>query len=265
MPARKADSAAAGSSLGEMFVCERLHGNAKLSAAGCARRWSTAQESRPQPEDGLYPCLTCPIGAARAGRPGDGAFEAAELLRKWAICPRCCHPGSRIPSGRLVKGHLCISCYKPAPRGAERQERQGQSAQSPPPRCFARRRRRQHHQTDALRGRPVGTGSDGGRGDASEGPARLPVRPGPATRRRLACRPCATCRTQISERAGVYCCGVCGGEGRGSPEAVCGCGIRFPGTPLRASRLFRCRLRAVDDPATPGTVVIAFGEESVSA
>ncbi len=86
----------------ELIDCERRA--MRLTSAGCARLWTSAQEARPEPWEGRSACRTCPLGAARAGRPLPPNAAAAELLRR--VCPRCLRQAQR-----LINGLHCVSCY----------------------------------------------------------------------------------------------------------------------------------------------------------
>ncbi len=85
-----------------LFRCPRQA--MTLTAAGCARLWSSAQAKKPAPYEGRAHCFTCPIGARHAGKPEAALFEPVQELK--AYCPRC-----RRVAGRLINGRWCISCY----------------------------------------------------------------------------------------------------------------------------------------------------------
>jgi hypothetical protein len=86
----------------EVFRCDRRQ--MTLSRPGCAKLWESALRNRPEPYEGRFACLACPIGAANAGKPIIVTASATELLRM--VCPRC-----RNPASRLIHSRLCISCY----------------------------------------------------------------------------------------------------------------------------------------------------------
>ena len=96
-----------------LFLCERQR--ARLTVGACARLWLSANdaERKPHPWEGRHACITCPIGAANAGRPMSPV--AAEVMALRTICPRCL-----CPSDRIIKDLLCISCYN---RDAEARRR----------------------------------------------------------------------------------------------------------------------------------------------
>lgn len=86
----------------ETFRCERQA--LVLTKPGCARLWLSAQENEPKPWEGRAKCLTCPIGAAHAGRTIAPMAEITAELKR--ICPRC----ERFAT-RLIGKRLCVSCY----------------------------------------------------------------------------------------------------------------------------------------------------------
>ncbi len=232
-----------------------------LSAAGCARLWHSAQETRPLPWEGRHRCLSCPIGAARAGRPGVGPFPPAELLREWVICPRSRRPATRLSRGHLINGRLCVSCSN-----RDREVLRGEDARGRPPRLVLRdvtlavvesgavRHALRYRVTSDLEAMLV-------EAMQAKGPLAFPCSAPPPVGDgwRPAPHACRRCRLQLVERAGTFRCPRCGGEGQGSPEAICGCGISFPETPLRGVRLFRCGLHLGRDLETTTGVVIGFG------
>ena len=86
----------------ELFVCERR--TMRLSRPSCARLWESAQRNRPEVWEGRHSCLTCPVGAAHAGKTVAPNADVAEAYRM--VCPRCFRRADR-----LIKGDLCVSCY----------------------------------------------------------------------------------------------------------------------------------------------------------
>ncbi len=245
----------------EVVLCERAR--MTLSVAGCARYWLSAQESRPRPWEGRHRCLTCPIGAARAGRPGDGPFLPAELLRQWAICPRCCRPATRLSRDHLIRGRLCVSCFN-----RDREVLKGKNAKGRPPQLVLRDVTLAVVEGDGVRQIPhprVKSDLEAMLVEAmrAKGPLAFScVAPPPGGDGwRPVPHACRHCRVQLSGRAGTFRCAGCGGEGQGSPEAICGCGIA-PGTSLRGAGLFRCRPYPGREPTAPAEVVIAFGEKA---
>jgi hypothetical protein len=86
----------------DMMRCDRQ--NMTLTRGGCTRLWLSTRVTRPDPWEGRRHCLTCPVGAANAGRPMAQMDETTEALR--LICPRC----TRVAM-RLINGRLCVSCY----------------------------------------------------------------------------------------------------------------------------------------------------------
>lgn len=88
----------------EMVECSRMA--ARLSLAGCQRQWKAAQERIPASWESIAHCRACPIGAVRSGATVAAASAQAATAALQTICPRC-----EKPSERLIKNHLCISCY----------------------------------------------------------------------------------------------------------------------------------------------------------
>jgi hypothetical protein len=86
----------------DLFTCERQ--KMRLTAPGCSRLWLSAQNDPPKEWEGRASCVTCPIGAANAGRTISPVAESVAVLAK--ICPRCFRQ-----SDRLIKKLLCVSCY----------------------------------------------------------------------------------------------------------------------------------------------------------
>ena len=88
----------------EMVACPPM--SARLSLAGCQRMWRSAQERRPEAWEAKRHCLTCQLGAERAGVGAEVARRAAiaEAMRR--VCPRC-----ERRAARLIGGRHCVSCY----------------------------------------------------------------------------------------------------------------------------------------------------------
>lgn len=88
----------------DLFHCQRQ--NMRLTAAGCARLWRSAQDkgNAPKPWEGRLACVTCPFGAANAGVKVSPVVESVAILSK--VCSRCLRL-----SDRIIEGRLCISCY----------------------------------------------------------------------------------------------------------------------------------------------------------
>lgn len=89
----------------EMIECERQR--MRLSKAGCARLWRSAQERKPEPWEGRAHCRTCPIGAACAGVAAAPAATAAAAEKLRPTCGRCGKVSDRFIHARGI----CISCY----------------------------------------------------------------------------------------------------------------------------------------------------------
>ena len=106
-----------------LFDCARR--SLRLTGGWCARLFLSARADRPQPHEGRHACLACPVGAAHAGvaAPAPPAIEALH-----AVCSRC-----RRVSGRLIQGHLCVSCYN-----RDREARLGRNCKGGVPRLVAR-------------------------------------------------------------------------------------------------------------------------------
>ena len=86
----------------DLFLCDRR--SMRLTQAGCARLWESAQDDPPKPHEGRYACRTCEIGAANAGKPHDPFVEIRDELKR--ICTRCGKVSSRI-----ICQVFCPSCY----------------------------------------------------------------------------------------------------------------------------------------------------------
>lgn len=91
------------------FDCAKLH--ARLATSVCADMWRAANEGH---SERYSACRACPIGAAHAGV--DNASRSP--IRGALICARC-----QEGTNRLIKGHLCPSCYN-----REREVRVGRNA-----------------------------------------------------------------------------------------------------------------------------------------
>lgn len=98
-----------------MFRCEKR--KASLKVESCAGMWRAAND-KGAPER-LDQCKNCPLGAKHAG-VGEISLSP---LRGMSICGRC-HAGST----RLIRGHLCPSCYN-----RELEYRKGRNARGTAP------------------------------------------------------------------------------------------------------------------------------------
>jgi hypothetical protein len=109
----------------ELFDCAALR--ARLSRAGCVRRWSTANDgAAPAPWDSLTHCRCCPIGAGHAGRPPAEMAVAAARDTLARTCTRCGATG-----GRIVLNRWCVSCYN-----RQREAERGRNAKGGRPRLM---------------------------------------------------------------------------------------------------------------------------------
>jgi hypothetical protein len=88
----------------EMVPCPPM--SARLTLSACRRMWTSAQEQRPQPWDSRVKCLTCQLGAERAGASAQVAATKAAVESIRTICPSCSRPAAR-----LIHGMRCVSCY----------------------------------------------------------------------------------------------------------------------------------------------------------
>ncbi|HET8550929.1 MAG TPA: hypothetical protein VFM97_00450 [Gammaproteobacteria bacterium] len=102
----------------ELFTCPRHAGNLRLMPSSCAAMWNKAQ--RAEPDDRLFPCRGCEIGARHAGHAPE---DAHGRLPAESICARC-HRSPR----RFIDGRICVSCYN---RG--REWKLGRNAKGRPP------------------------------------------------------------------------------------------------------------------------------------
>lgn len=82
-----------------LFACDRL--SARLTQAGCARRWEDAHLHSNAKNDALLPCRGCPLGAKHAGKP----HVAYSAMYGASICPRC-----RKGTSRMIYNRTCVSC-----------------------------------------------------------------------------------------------------------------------------------------------------------
>jgi hypothetical protein len=105
------------------FFCERLR--ATIDTANCADRWARAL-----PKDivaaKFITCLRCPLGWRHHGEHHPGQMPAAAQEQKSSVCVRCGRP-----SGRLVSGEVCLSCYN-----REAEWRRGYDARGNVPRNY---------------------------------------------------------------------------------------------------------------------------------
>ena len=108
-----------------MFRCDRL--SASLRADTCAGMWREANANG-QPQERLFRCRSCPVGAVHAGEVG----ASCHRLRGLSICARCHRTGLR-----LIGGNLCVSC-------ANRQYEwvKGKNAKGQPPKLHPKLERR---------------------------------------------------------------------------------------------------------------------------
>lgn len=83
----------------QMFTCAKRR--ASLQVASCADMWLEANQQRIAPER-LDLCKNCPLGAEHAGVKD----VSLSPLRGVSVCARC-----QLGTTRLVKHHLCVSCY----------------------------------------------------------------------------------------------------------------------------------------------------------
>jgi hypothetical protein len=70
---------------------------------------------------------------------------------------------------------------------------------------------------------------------------------------------CRRCLGPILVRGDIYICAICRAEAEGSPEDLCGCGIRGAGLLGYRRGGFRCIANPAPSPANPAAVLIAFG------
>ena len=69
---------------------------------------------------------------------------------------------------------------------------------------------------------------------------------------------CTRCHGPILVQGERFMCAVCRAETTGTPDAICGCGIR--GKELGpSSNGFRCQANPAPQPGNPAAVVITFG------
>jgi hypothetical protein len=94
--------------LPELVDCPPMR--SRMLERSCIRMWTSARDAAPRPEECRYACLTCPLGAQRAGvdvAAAVAAASAAVVDRAFGrVCPRC-----ERPTARLINGRSCISCY----------------------------------------------------------------------------------------------------------------------------------------------------------
>ena len=86
----------------EIVRCEPK--SMSLTRSGCARLWSSARGSAPQPWEGRAACVACRDGAINSGFTPSPVAGLAEAVAR--VCPRCLRSSSRI-----INGRLCVSCY----------------------------------------------------------------------------------------------------------------------------------------------------------
>ena len=99
----------------------------RMLERSCVRMWTSARDAPPRPEESRHACLTCPLGAQRAGVDRSVAVAAASAAAMeqalGRVCPRCARP-----AGRLINGRFCISWYN-----RDREARIGRNAKGTPP------------------------------------------------------------------------------------------------------------------------------------
>lgn len=83
----------------QMFTCAKRR--ASLRVESCADMWREANQQRGTPER-LDLCKNCQLGAEHAGVKD----VSLSPLCGASICARC-----QISTKRLIKNHLCVSCY----------------------------------------------------------------------------------------------------------------------------------------------------------
>lgn len=99
----------------------------RMTAPACARMWNSTKEKPPAPHEARSACVTCPLGAQRAGidvavaEAQARAAALADVMRHH--CPRCSQKAAR-----LINGRFCISCYN-----RDREARIGRNAKGTPP------------------------------------------------------------------------------------------------------------------------------------
>lgn len=83
----------------DLFTCERIPGNLRLTIAGCATQFKRAQTGEIDSHPQLEPCRECEAGSANAG-----AKIIPPLLR---VCVRCQRGSMR----RLIGKLICVNCH----------------------------------------------------------------------------------------------------------------------------------------------------------
>ncbi|WP_198374031.1 hypothetical protein [Neoroseomonas rubea] len=109
----------------ELVDCPPMR--SRMTERACVRMWSSTQEKPPELHEARTACLTCPLGAQRAGidvaiaERLAHAAALADVMRHH--CPRCSRKAAR-----LINGRFCISCYN-----RDREARIGRNAKGTPP------------------------------------------------------------------------------------------------------------------------------------
>lgn len=82
----------------DYFICPRQPGELRLSTGACSKLYQRAKKS--EPWDAAHHCKGCAIGARHSGEaPPKQAMPTRECLR----CGK--------QATRLIRNHLCVSCY----------------------------------------------------------------------------------------------------------------------------------------------------------
>lgn len=115
--------------LPELVDCPPMR--SRMMERSCVRMWTSARDVAPRPEESRHACLTCPLGAQRAGvnvAEAVAAASAAAVEQAFGrVCPRCTRPAAR-----LIHGRWCIDCYN-----RDREARIGRNAKGTPPQIAA--------------------------------------------------------------------------------------------------------------------------------
>ena len=122
--------------LPELVPCPPMR--SRMTERACIRMWTSTQDKPPGLHEARTACLTCTLGAQRAGvdvAAAEAQARAAALAEKMRhVCPRC----ERV-TPRLIKGKLCVSCYN-----RDREARIGRNAKGTPPVRIIGRIRNEH-------------------------------------------------------------------------------------------------------------------------
>jgi len=71
---------------------------------------------------------------------------------------------------------------------------------------------------------------------------------------------CRSCLGRVLRCDETFRCSICEAESHGSPDAICGCGLRPTGIARQGG--FRCAPNPARGPASPAAVVILFGDDA---